>query len=62
MKSVTAWAAYRDGHFLYESIRGTRNEVVLYCKVLFGLNKILTMESLGLEICRVTITKIGGGL
>lgn len=52
-----AWAAYRDDKLLYESMRGTKGEVRRYCAVLFQTNKICTLESLGIEICRVTITR-----
>lgn len=57
MKPVTAWAAYRDGRLLYESARGTRGEVMRYCAVMFGLNKLCTLESLGVEICKIKILK-----
>ena len=55
MKLVTAWAAYREGRLLFESIRGTRQQVVLYCRALFETNKICTLDSLEIEICKVTI-------
>jgi hypothetical protein len=58
-KSITAWAAYRDGRLLFESMRGTRAEVVLYLNVLFGLNKLYTVKSLGIEISKITIKKGG---
>ena len=57
MKPVSAWAAYRDGRLLYESARGTRGEVMRYCAALFGINKICTLESLGVEICKIKIFK-----
>ena len=57
MKPVSAWAAYRDGRLLYESARGTRGEVMRYCAALFGLNRICTLASLGVVICRVSIIR-----
>ena len=57
MKPVVAWAAYRDGKLLFESMRGTKQEVVLYLNVLFGLNKLYTVKSLGIEISKITIKK-----
>ena len=57
MKSVKCWAAYRDGHLLYESMRGTRAEVRHYITVMFSLNEIYTMQDAGVEICKVVITK-----
>jgi hypothetical protein len=56
MKPVKCWAAYRYDHLLYESMRGTRGEVYRYIVVLFGINKVCTMKSLGIEICKVTVT------
>lgn len=53
----TAWAAYRNGHLLYESMRGTKAEVKHYINAMFGINKICTMESLGIEICKVNIER-----
>ena len=57
MRPVSAWAAYRDGHLLYESARGTRGEVLRWCAVMLGLNKICTLESLNVEICKIKIIK-----
>ena len=57
-KPVTCWAAYRDGHLLYESMRGTRGEVRRYITVLFGINRLYTMQLLGIEICKVNIVKV----
>ena len=55
MKPVTAWAAYRDGRLLYESMRGAKQQVALYCKALFETNKICTLDTLEIEICKITI-------
>ena len=57
MKPVVAWAAYRDGKLLFESMRGTKQEVILYLTVLFGLNKLYTVKSLGIEVSKIKITK-----
>jgi hypothetical protein len=57
VKPVKVWAAYRYDHLLYESIRGTRGEVIRYIAVLFGINKICTLDSLGIEICKVTVIR-----
>jgi hypothetical protein len=58
MKPVKCWAAYRNDHLLYESMRGTRGEVYRYIVVLFGINKVCTMKSLGIKIHKVAITKV----
>ena len=57
MKPAIAWAAYRDGRLLYESMRGTRAEVRRYIAVMFAINKIYTMESIGIKICKIKIVK-----
>jgi hypothetical protein len=56
MKPTIAWAAYRYKKLLYESIRGTRGEVIRYCNALFEVNKICTLDSLGIKIHKVTIS------